>query len=357
MMKRIARACLAGGCRAAALLSLAERSVRGRLVILCYHRVLPADRKATYPLPGLVVTPESFRRQCLALRRHYEVLPLHQAVRAVHAGSFDRRPLAAITFDDGYRDNFRYAAPILREMRLGATFFVIAGLVGTNEVPWYDRLGWTIHTLQRQNRARSALAACGRVDLTGDVRADDAESTLPQQVVARAKGLTPAQRAALLERLCGEVETEHSLPADDLIMDWQQLTDLLGAGHEIGSHGQSHEILPALDDASLAVEVAGSRRILEEGLGRPVRSFCYPNGDVDERVAQAVTTAGYDCAVTVESGSNDREGEVYRLRRRFIHEDRLTGPGGTASDALLRMELCGLADRVFRRRGSHTAYS
>ena len=133
-------------------------------------------------------------------------------------------------------------------------------------------------------------------------------------------------------------------------MDWRQLTSLADQGQEIGSHGAAHEALPQLDDVSLEAEVAGSRRTLESGLNRPVRSFCYPNGDVDGRVAGAVKAAGYHCAVTIEPGSNSLGQDVYCLKRRFIHEDRLAGPRGKASDTLLRMELCGLADRAFGRR-------
>ena len=132
-------------------------------------------------------------------------------------------------------------------------------------------------------------------------------------------------------------------------MDWSQLAALAKAGHEIGSHSATHEILPLLDDAALEAEVAGSRRTLEQELGVPVRAFCYPNGDFDERTIRAVAAAGYLCAVSVLQGNNDAAAEPYRLRRRFIHEDRLAGPRSKPSSTLLRLELSGLADRVFMR--------
>ena len=92
------------------------------------------------------------------------------------------------------------------------------------------------------------------------------------------------------------------------------------------------------------------RRLIERRLGVSVRAFCYPNGDVDDRVVRAVQLAGYRSAVSVEPGVNEPACDPYRLRRWFINEDRLAGPSGKASDTLLRMEICSLADRVFRRR-------
>jgi hypothetical protein len=104
-----------------------------------------------------------------------------------------------------------------------------------------------------------------------------------------------------------------------------------------------------VDEATLESEVAGSRRVLEKGLGGPVLTFCYPNGEASDRETGAVANAGYACAVTVDPGSNGPGVDPYRLRRRFVHEDRLAGPLGTASSTLLRLELSGLADRVFFR--------
>ena len=84
-------------------------------------------------------------------------------------------------------------------------------------------------------------------------------------------------------------------------------------------------------------------------LGRTVPSFCYPNGDVDDHVIRVVRSAGCECAVTLQSGGNERGDDLYHLRRRFIHEDRLRSLGQRSSSLLLRAELSGLADCVFGR--------
>ena len=104
------------------------------------------------------------------------------------------------------------------------------------------------------------------------------------------------------------------------------------------------------DEHTLDAEVVTSRKLIEENLNQSVASFSYPNGDVNDRVAQAVVSAGYRCAVTTETGSNDPQSDAYYLRRWFIHEERLSGLGRRPSTTLLRMELCGLAARVFRRQ-------
>jgi len=349
--RRLVRTLIGGCCRASGVLSTAERRNRRRLTILCYHRVLPADRKAAYFCPDLVVTPESFRLHCRTLARYFTILPLSEAVDMWRKWSEPQRPIAVVTFDDGYRDNYENAAPVLDETGLRATFFVIAGLVDTTTSTWYDRLAWSLGSLRRQGRLKEMLGQPAMAELLGCSLDDRADlDGIRRRLIVTAKALDVEKRRALLEQLETAAGPRQADASEDSIMTWRQLAELADAGHEIGSHSQTHEILTQLNDASLESEVTGSRELLEKRLGRCVRAFCYPNGNADERVTHAVDTAGYACAVTVTPGSNEPTQNLLGLKRWFIHEDRLCGPLGKASATLLRMELCGLADRVFCRR-------
>ncbi|MEK6674850.1 MAG: polysaccharide deacetylase family protein [Planctomycetota bacterium] len=338
IVKRLARNVFAVGCRASMILRRAETKNLDQLTILCYHRVLPRDQKKQYFLPDLVVTPESFDGQCLVVRQHYDVLPLSDAFDALGQQNHPTRPLASITFDDGYQDNFFNAAPILAKHDLRATFFVVTDLIGGDSPPWYDRMGKAVANLTMHGKAEHVMN-----DL--NLRHVVAQTHLATQVVRHAKTLAPTPRKLLLDRLCKEAGATSTFAPDDLVMNEDQLRELSSVGHEIASHSRTHEILTQLDDAELHEEIAGSKYILEEKMNRPVRSFCYPNGDVDDRVVRAVSDAGYTCATSVEVGSNSTGADRFRLRRRFIHEERLLAIHGAASDTLLRMELCGLTVR------------
>ncbi|MBK8267399.1 MAG: polysaccharide deacetylase family protein [Planctomycetes bacterium] len=308
---------------------------------MCYHRILPAQFKARYFVPDLVVTPEAFRHHCRILKQCFDTRPLGEALDILQNGNRNSRPLAAITFDDGYQDNFRFAVPILNEVDLRATFFVISNLIGTSKRPWYDELA---HLVSESESFAMALNWLNRNHFTSN----SSHQLDAQGIVALAKKLGTDNRRELIEQL-SEGRSE-AVRTDDCIVTSQQMHAMQSAGHEIGSHSSTHEILTQLDDASLAHEVAGSRRQIEELLGRSIRLFCYPNGDTDDRVVEAVRSAGYTHAVTTESGANLVSQDRFRLRRSFIHEDRLSGLNGKPSDSLLRMEVLGLTDRIFRRR-------
>jgi len=351
MIRRTIRTMIGSCCRFSGVLFRAERINLNRLTILCYHRVMPTDRKALYFCNDLVVTPESFRQHCRILLQHYDVLPLSEAMDSLRHKSTNVWPIAVMTFDDGYCDNYEYALPILNEFGLRATFFVIAGLVDTTASSWYDRLARSIDGLKQQGRIKAILQQPDITELLGSCMHQLAEvDGIRHKLVTAAKSLSIEKRQVLLQQLGAASGYRQNHDSDDRIMTWRQLSELTAGGHEIGSHSLTHEILPQLDDTSLESEITGSRKLLEERLNRRVRVFCYPNGGADDRVIQAVDQGGYDYAVTTTPGCNEPTQNVLRLKRWFMHEDRLRRPMGATSATLLRMQICGLADRAFRRR-------
>jgi len=97
-------------------------------LILAYHRVNNWSEDA------LTVQPAAFRKQLDYLAGRYRFVPLTELVTArIKRQKLEER-LAAVTFDDGYSDNFRYACPILREFGFTAVFFLTAGYIGTDKL-------------------------------------------------------------------------------------------------------------------------------------------------------------------------------------------------------------------------------
>jgi peptidoglycan/xylan/chitin deacetylase (PgdA/CDA1 family) len=115
-------------------------------------------------------------------------------------------------------------------------------------------------------------------------------------------------------RLGGVDDWNDERPGERLL-DGDGIRELHAAGLEIGSHGLNHRNLMGLDGASLERETAGSREVLEEVVGAPVTSFCYPYGGFDDRAVEAVRRSGYRSATVIRSGIGDPGGDPYRLRR------------------------------------------
>jgi peptidoglycan/xylan/chitin deacetylase (PgdA/CDA1 family) len=317
-------------------LTTPRRAGEARLTIATFHRVLPPELLAAYPLPEIAVTPDELAWFVGFFARHFECGTLEAQHRSFAAETPSSKPRLAITFDDGQADNFRHAVPVLEAAGVRASFFVVASAIERDETLFHDRLAYAVErlTAQRPSEARSRAMEVG-------VPASVALSTLPHHVVIRVKVLPAPQRleylAAWEAAIGGAVR-----PPWDGMMSWTELRGLAERGHEVGSHSMSHAILPLCDDEELTREVDGSRRFIEERLGRPLSSFCYPNGDFDRRTARAVAASGYARAVTTRWGLNGETASPYELTRCDMQGQHARSAGGKLSTARLAWRMSGL---------------
>ena len=149
------------------VLGLLEQTIARRrpgLVVLTYHRIAEPGDGPFYD-PVISATPESFRAQVEWLHNRVRLLTLDELIDQVESGSPWREPVMLLTFDDGYRDNFDLAVPILRERNVPATFFIPTAFLESPRLPWWDHVAYVIKQthvqrfiVERQSRRRSTTA-------------------------------------------------------------------------------------------------------------------------------------------------------------------------------------------------------
>lgn len=278
---------------------------KSRLLVVTYHRVLPEPDPILPDEPDVTL----FRVQMEFLAGNLKVLPLPEAVERLYAGSLP--PLAAaVTFDDGYRNNHACALPVLRELGLPATFFVATGHIGGGRM-FNDSV---IETLRRCPEGRLDLRRfdLGHFDLDGIAARRAAIGFLIPRIKYRPAG----ERESLVQGLAEAAGVE--LPRD-LMMDWDQVRDLHRHGMDIGGHTVTHPILARLDDGAALREIRLSREMIEAETGEAPRSFAYPNGQPGEdflpRDAAFVREAGFDFALTTTHGCATPADDRYGLPR------------------------------------------
>ncbi len=238
-------------------------------LVLAYHRVMP-DGAGTALNRGVIsATRSGFAEQLRVLSRHFEVV----GAESLHVPSTRLSRRVMLTFDDGYRDNYEVAFPLLREHGLPATFFLTTGFLDRPEVAWWDELAWMVRTSPRTElEADEWLPAS--VPLQGDRRAAVAA------VTTRYKSLDVAHAEAFL-RHCGQVTGAGRCPAalaQDLWMTWDMAAEMRDAGMGIGGHTVTHPVLARAGVERQWAEVDGCRQRLEERLGVPMELFAYPVG-------------------------------------------------------------------------------
>jgi peptidoglycan/xylan/chitin deacetylase (PgdA/CDA1 family) len=272
--------------------------VRGRVLILMYHRVIPREEiRSTFVQPGTYVTPDTFDRHLRFIARHFDVLSFSDLLDLWATNHWDDEArYCVITFDDGWLDNYVHAYPLLRFHALPATVFLPTDLIGTRDRLWFDRLG---ALLQRRGH--------------GTPEDWDAQ-------IERAKTLTDAERDRMLDAL--EDEAGGHCLSRRRFVDWDEVRQMSRHGISFGSHTRTHANLTRLGGADLERELRGSLEALDRQRINLVPVLAYPNGDYTDTVAAAARDAGYRAAVTTSPGLESRHPlDLFRLKRIGVHDD------------------------------------
>jgi peptidoglycan/xylan/chitin deacetylase (PgdA/CDA1 family) len=290
-----------------------------------YHRVLPPshpDRQIEQP--GMYVSPETLDMHISVLRRYFHIVHLDDWLRDAAAGSTLPSFCCALTFDDGWCDNFEYAFPILRRHSCPATIFLVSSMTGTMGEFWPNRLARTLARLPAEARLPGPL---------GELLAPDIERarahgrwSLEQldQAIGRAKQLPEAQISQALEEAGTAAEAgEHTRS----VLNEEELR-LMAASELVrfGSHTRTHYRLRGeISSQVLEQEIGASAREIGASLGRSVNLFCYPNGDLTE-AAVSVVRRHYVGAVTTQQGWHTAGADPFLIRRIGVHEDISSRP-------------------------------
>jgi peptidoglycan/xylan/chitin deacetylase (PgdA/CDA1 family) len=272
---------------------------RRQVRIFAYHGVTQQEEPVQNG-DGFFVRPADFERHLRTLKGHYSVLPLSVIARKLIAGEPLPDAAAAITFDDGYANNYHEAAPLLAKYGLSATFFITTGFIDGTHWPWWAAV--------RQHAVRTLAPTAQRSFIF------EREAALKNQSVS-----------ARMADFSYEFEPE---PFWDF-MNWEQVRALAQAGHEIGAHTVSHISLGHEEAATIRAEIADSMERLRTEVGTVSPVFAYPYGQPEhwgEGTDEHLRHQGYIGAVTTVSRLNPMGTDPFRLRRLSItaHHDPLT---------------------------------
>lgn len=264
-----------------------------KLSVVYHHRVLAVPDPLQPGVPDARLF-DAWMARCAAI---FRVMPLEEAVQRLAAGTLPART-ACITFDDGYRDNYEIALPILRRHRLTATFFIADGFLGQGRMFNDTVVEWV-------RRLRTGVADLSWTGL-GTRHVDDLRSRirLIGELVSVVKYASSEKRDFICRGL--EQSSEAPLP-DDLMMTADQVRAMRSEGMSIGGHTVSHPILSRIEPERARWEIETNRSTLAALLDGPPRLFAYPNGkpltDYRAEHVEAVRAAGYEAAFTTAYGA------------------------------------------------------
>jgi peptidoglycan/xylan/chitin deacetylase (PgdA/CDA1 family) len=310
---------------------------RRRPLIVYWHSVHgPGDDLAWCREPSLSLSLELFQRQVELLRRHFTVVGLDEAVAAASSR------VAALTFDDGYRGVYQHAFPVLRDLGLPATVFLVTERIGSAAPLWWDELVDRV----RAFRALPAAARLSAAARTGEPWATrllgrDTE----EQIVGHYKRATVSDRARL-DALLAQAPTAPAALGPRVFLSRDEIGEMQAGGIRFGAHTRTHPLLPWLGADALRAELGESRRAVEALTGSGPCWFAYPDGTFSERELEAVRAEGF--AGAVQTFRRPDLGGRYAVPRVGLDADATTDRAGRFAPLRVRRTLAGLTRHRLR---------
>ncbi|MDN5864206.1 MAG: polysaccharide deacetylase family protein [Gammaproteobacteria bacterium] len=326
-------------------------------LVVGYHRVVESiEAHEDDDVPGMLTSLAMLEQQLDWIGHHFEFCDPDDMDRSLDGRNPGGRPAAVITFDDGYRDVYEHAFPLLRSKGIPAVVFVNTDLVGSNALQLHDELFLLVSESMRNWRAPGkqmhAMLAEAGLEIPASALPSHEDATALQWM----RALYCMLPRPALQRIIQVLSRETSVPANIAAclrsMDWNMLARLRAAGIRIGSHTRSHALLTNEGPETLREEIGGSRRVLEERLGSRVWHFAYPDGRFNDAVVAAVAKAGYRFAYTT-CRHRDARHPALTIPRRLLWENACVDPTGHFSPAVMDCEVNGVFDYSSRCRQQH----
>ena len=291
------------------------------LLILTYHGI----GKPKWMEPSLYTSEGHFEKQLNYLARHYRMLPLEGAIELMGRGDPLPDKSVALTFDDGYRDNYEKAFPILKGYGCSATIFVATEPLETGKSLWPNRLYyWCLTT--KASELRFHLQGLEEDPKVFKLRTARQRKSAFYGIKSLVIRVDSRRRDALLSEIAGALgfEADKDPFNEAAMLTWAQLREMAKDGISIGSHTMTHPVLTTLCPEDAARELTQSKALLESKLQRPITVFAYPFGEpahFSPEIQAMVKKAGYSAACSAIEGINFPGVDRFALARIHIRDE------------------------------------
>lgn len=266
--------------------------------ILLFHRVHPVRDPMWDPMD-----PAKFDRILQFVKKKYTVLPLLEILHQIPAG---KKPVAAVTFDDGYRDFIEYSLPIMENLQIPSSLYVVTDCISKGRPTWTFEVDYLFSHTNRLKIHWSQDMDFLPENLRQDKFVNKQElikfCLVFKQYIKKVQSEKRNIMIADLFRSFDDV----SIPGN-LMMTWAEVNQVISAGVEVGSHTVTHSPLATLAPDELDMELQQSRTAYFEHTGAMPQVISYPVGSYNQQVKQAATAAGYQFGLAVNHRRYDAD--------------------------------------------------
>ncbi len=317
------------------LKTLVKRLIRNKAVVLVYHRIA----EPMSDIWGIAVSPNNFESHLQILKSNYNVVPLNELVDNIYKKKIKRNTVA-ITFDDGYVDNYLVAKPLLEKYNLPATFFIASGYLDNGREFWWDRLESLLLYTEKLpaslrieiNKQVFEFDLDGETQLTDNIRlqhiAWNANEISPPTLRAKMfyqiweslKIASPVEQADKLNELISWSGSIYKMNPNNMCMSAKQLKALSeNPLFTIGAHTVSHPALGSHPSDFQKQELSQNKLDLKEITGYDINLAAFPYGNFNEETVRVLKELKFKAGFSTAERPVFKYSDPMRIARYYVY--------------------------------------
>jgi peptidoglycan/xylan/chitin deacetylase (PgdA/CDA1 family) len=332
------------------LLLVFRRKILGqpKWTIITYHNIIELSEKRRADIqPGMCVLSSSFDKQMGYISRHFDVVSVETIVNAIRDGKEISLNPIAVTFDDGWRDNYTVAFPILHKYKIPAMIFLATDLVKSGKIPPFLEISMLLGKKDIwPDKAikifRDIIVKYNLTDIIPQVK-EDRFRLLAQDPYQYMQALMLLDYKYMHEMVAVMIEELNIDKTEWENYRWMvneaEIREMAAAGIEFGSHGESHDLMVLIKLDQVSRELKHSKEYIEALLGKKINILAYPNGDFNEAIKKEVQAVGYQGAMAMNREERADNVDRFSLRRLGFSEGTCLGPLGGFSKTIFACKI------------------
>ncbi len=285
-------------------------ALKNRCYILMYH-MIPDTPTGFYP----EVSKTDFEIHIAHLAANYNIISLTEYVRRIKNNE-SLKGCVVITFDDGFKDNYVNAYPVLKKYNVPATIFLLAGRIEDGLPPWFIKFRYMFMMTEKE----ILDIKLGEQSFHLSLHSRDERKTGSSIIMNHLQKSEDDKRLEYISKLEDGLEIDDFSGLDNIMMTWDEIKEMADNNIEFGAHTINHPVLSRLPYSKAQEEIAASKTLIEDKIGRKMTTFAYPFGKRDmynKDTIEILKKLSFECSVTTEIGPADHTSNLFQIPRCF----------------------------------------
>lgn len=278
-----------------------------KVTVLMYHRI-------SKEIDNIDLSKKKkFEEQMGHLSENYNVITFDKLVDCYKTKKKIPRNSVIITFDDGYKDNYEIAYPILKKYKLPATIFLTTGHINNNELFWWDKIAYIINKTKIK---KFTLKEIGTFSLVNKER-------VIREIQEKFKKVDEGKKDYLIDKIAKKLRV--NIPKKgNTFLSWNNVREMSKNNISFGAHTVTHPILTRISLKQAKDEIMNSKKKIENEINKQVSVFAYPNGTMEDMsggIDEFLKENGFFFANSTIYGTNNLKKNLFRLKRVGIESE------------------------------------